>query len=680
MVIERGLPSWDRLPDAVGVWLQNAGGVAAVAIALVLLARWLQRDPHNLQYWALPPGFQPLLAILKVCLIGSALGYLAMILIMVGGRSGFRWLSLLSPRVFPQEPFRIGDWILAVSGALAMFVALTPIAFDMLTRFSWRRIWAIARLSWKESIRGRVIWVFAVMVLVFLFAGWFVKFKPEDQVRIYVLVVYWSMAPLFLITAGLLGAFSIPNDVRNNSIHTIVTKPVERFEVVAGRFLGYAALLTVGLLILSALSLIYVVRGITDEAKKESFTARVPIYGQLHFAGTKDPRKGDDVGNAFAYRSYIKGMTTRKREPFRQFAIWDFAHVPADVAQRDKDVAFEFRFDIFRLSKGVQGKGVFCTFSFVNVDKFKSIDPNLQSQELDIQVTTMKQEYELKRDAARKQWDDARKNEIDPTKLDEIEKQRDKDYRKIRLDLNIEYGIYETHAELADFHTLNVLVPAEALRHILSQNKERRQGQDAPPPALRVFLGVDVSEEAQMVGVAQYDFYLLAYERDFWQNFLKGVFGMWCTCMLVLGVAITCSTYLSGVISFLIAMFLFLAGLFTDYLREISEYRPNSGGGPLEAMIRLGGKIPLAGQLESSPTTSLVQFLDRSFSRVVGFVLNLIPDINRHDLQPYVANGFDIAWLDLLLLDNAIPVFGYLLPWAILAYYLMKFREIANPS
>ena len=76
---------------------------------------------------------------------------------------------------------------------------------------------------------------------------------------------------------------------------------------------------------------------------------------------------------------------------------------------------------------------------------------------------------------------------------------------------------------------------------------------------MRVFVSVDVAREAQMVGVAQQDFYLLAHERPFWLNFLKGIVGMWCTHMLVLGISLACSTYLSSVISFLGTMFLFVA-------------------------------------------------------------------------------------------------------------------------
>ena len=119
-------------------------------------------------------------------------------------------LDFLVPHTSPQQAMNVGDWLMAICGGLALFVALTPIVFDLLTRISFNRIWAIALLSWKEAIRGRVIWVFGAMAIVFLFADWFVTYKPENQLRNYVRVVYWSMTPLFLLTAGLLVRSAFP--------------------------------------------------------------------------------------------------------------------------------------------------------------------------------------------------------------------------------------------------------------------------------------------------------------------------------------------------------------------------------------------------------------------------------------------------------------------------------------
>ena len=47
-------------------------------------------------------------------------------------------------------------------------------------------------------------------------------------------------------------------------------------------------------------------------------------------------------------------------------------------------------------------------------------------------------------------------------------------------------------------------------------------------------------------------------------NFFKGAFGLWLRLCLVIGLSITFSTYLSGVISFLLMAFLYLGGLFRE--------------------------------------------------------------------------------------------------------------------
>src|SRR5262249_7798457 len=147
----------------------------------------------------------------------------------------------------------------------ALAAVLVPVLVNI-PQLRWRRIWALAKLSFKEALRRRVLWAFSLLLVVFLFASWFLPYKPEDQVRNYVRAVYWTMTPLLLVTAGLLAAFSIPADLRNQTMHTIVTKPVERFEIILGRFIGYTLLMTMVLAVMNLLSLVYVARGVDQEA------------------------------------------------------------------------------------------------------------------------------------------------------------------------------------------------------------------------------------------------------------------------------------------------------------------------------------------------------------------------------------------------------------------------------
>src|ERR1019366_2338819 len=151
LVFDREPLRWATLPDALVVWLQNAGGVAAFGIALVLLARAVQRDPNELNFWNLPSRLRWLLAVLKYAILVSGMGYVGLILMWLGDRIGIRGLKMFVTRANEGQPFSVGDWILTFSGLLALFVALTPILLDFATRISCSRIWAIARLSWKEA-------------------------------------------------------------------------------------------------------------------------------------------------------------------------------------------------------------------------------------------------------------------------------------------------------------------------------------------------------------------------------------------------------------------------------------------------------------------------------------------------------------------------------------------------
>src|SRR6185369_6984586 len=131
---------------------------------------------------------------------------------------------------------------------------------------------------------------------------------------------------------------------------------------------------------------------------------------------------------------------------------------------------------------------------------------------------------------------------------------------EVDLAIAEQFHVYEArNKEVTDYHTQEFAMPSGVLSKVIDRDKLADRRKENPnAPMMRVFVSVDVAREAQMVGVAQKDFYLLAREQPFAVNFLKGVIGMWCTHMLVLGVALACSTYLSSVISFLGTMFLYV--------------------------------------------------------------------------------------------------------------------------
>jgi hypothetical protein len=556
-------------------------------------------------------------------------------------------------------------------GGLGALVAVLLPFLAHLTELSWRRIWALARLTVKEVVRRRVFWVFGALAIVFLFAAWFIDTKPEHQVHSYVGVVYLAMATLLWFTGSLLASFSLPTDIRQQTIHTILTKPVQRLEVVVGRFLGFMLVMTVALAGMSALSLVYVLRGVDLEAAKESLKARVPLTGELVYEGADDPRKGTNVGEEWDYRGYISGKMPGKAV---QYAIWSLHDLPADLGSRET-VPCEFTFNIYRTTKASpaeEGKGVFCTFLLTT-----AFCP-------------------LTRSDPEQPWV--------PVRLAEIEAERQRLRKESLTEAQIndkiaeQFGVYEVKATpVFNFHTQGFTVPGglfrnqslgqqelqKRLREL--QEKGRLSQADAEEArsmeaALRGARGplqvrARCDSRTQFLGMAEHDLYLLAAEQPFALNFFKGAVGLWFGVCLLVGVAVACSTYLSGVITWLCAGFLFLMGTFREYAQAVAEGH-NEGGGPMESMIRLFTRSVPAAPLDESAMKSMASFSDQIFRWFMKLFMAVFPDVQRYDFSGLVASGFNVPVLELAL--TALYLAGYLLPWLVLAYYLVRSREVAT--
>ncbi len=302
-------------------------------------------------------GFSPKTLLMMFGTVAVA----CLIYLAIDGMEAITLIRQQSNQSLPGLPYLYYLYIgLFTVGSVAAAIAVLVPFVSNLAVMRGQRIIAIARLSFKEAVRRRVLYAFALILVVFLFATWFVRTKSEDQVRTYVGLVSFAMAVLMLFAAVIIASFSIPADIKQQTVHTILTKPVQRFELVLGRFLGYVALMTLVQLVMSALCLLYVLREINPEAAKESLKARAPIYGDLMFENTSDPnhRRGDSVGVEWEYRSYISyGLPGGKQ----QVAIWSFPAPPASVATR-KEVPCEFTFAVYRTTKGKEYEGISCRF------------------------------------------------------------------------------------------------------------------------------------------------------------------------------------------------------------------------------------------------------------------------------------------------------------------------------
>ena len=527
------------------------------------------------------------------------------------------------------------EWVnnlMAVSAVASILAVALPFLVN-LPRLSFRRIYAIAKLSFKEAIRKRVLYAFTGLLLILLFGSWFIPSKSSDQIRTYVTVVFWAMTVILLMVSALLAAFGIPADIKSQSLFLIVTKPVERVEILLGRLLGYMSLLTLILIVLTGAGLLYILRGVSPEAAEESLKARSPLYGVLHYENTGSEREGDNVGREWNYRGYISGAASGANNA-QPKAIWDFNSLPSALATRPK-VTAEFTFDIYRTTKGYENQGVGIGMLFTT----RNYDP---------------EKLRLEREAREREGKPA-------LTVDELAEK---------------FGYFQPAASITfyDYSTGSVEVPGKLFANA-------QTGPEDKPPLV---VTVTCKEVTQYVGMARYDFYFReddtargADTLRFSWNFAKASMGLWLRILLVTTLALVLSTYLSGVVSLLVALFVFLLGQFQDFLLALVLGRV-SGGGPLENLSRLITNEVAGKQLENTALNNVIMNTDRVLREFLGGLLNFLPEVQSLSFTEYVSNGFNIGGSDLAA--NAIRTVAYLLPWLLLGYHALREREVAGPT
>ncbi len=251
-----------------------------------------------------------------------------------------------------------------VSGLFVFAEELIGIIKDVFS-LSPRRIWALTRLTFMEAYRRKTLAVFVVFALLFMFAGWFMGDTREispDQVKVYISFVLTAISWLTLPVVLILCCFGIPEDIRLRSIHTVVTKPARRLEIVLGRMIGISLIGGVVLSIMSVVGYIWIVRQTPSEAQA-LLKCRVPVYGGIQFVDREGTigKAGINVGDVWAFRSYIEGASKAR-------ARWRFLDASESMLDAEGNLNLENSFSAFRSYKGDMTRALFYDIKIYNPD------------------------------------------------------------------------------------------------------------------------------------------------------------------------------------------------------------------------------------------------------------------------------------------------------------------------
>jgi hypothetical protein len=620
-------------------------------------------------------------------------------------------------------------------GTYMGFVVLIRVAaelFSELILVRGRRLYSIARLSIYES--NRKMWapwvVVSVFLLVLAFTHWFLQPpRAAEMGRLYVGTLSLLCSILLTVMITILTPLSLPTDIQQQTIYTVVSKPVRRVELIWGRMIGYMAIVTVLVLVFGGISLVYLSRTVggklqeTEQlavkAKKENrlaaakqyleeadqirarMQARVPIKGSLSFIDSRgNPHAvGIDVGQEQAMkepRSHIEGAT-------QSAAIWRFGSLVPDPFTRpgDRPNYLNRRIPVEDFIKPNTIEWhldrVYELAAQVDAARREKEQPNVTAarmSQLDAAINRNQQELTRVRGEYESMLTRAEDLKAKATAL--AAEGKTSEARAARrqaaalssppVKVEMSFNVYRTTKG-------KIGEPVYAEIEAINPRTQRKFEGDVFPikeyytnqvilPAW-ILSGSDGSlqiqirclTQSQYLGMAESDLYILASSGNFGFNYMKGLFGVWLQAMVLTAIGVFAGTFLSWPVALLTTIFFFVAGqLAFAFLVDFSR-QAIMGGGPFESLIRIISHDNQMSELTPTAAVVLAKTLDSLVMPVMSMLVYLVPNFQALDVSNLVADGFMVSWQVIII--NTLLAIGYALPFSFAGYLILKNREVA---
>ena len=598
-----------------------------------------------------------------------------------------------------------------------------------------RRVWAIARLAIKEAMRRRVILVtFGIFALALLFGGWFMNAGSDHPDRIYVNFVLWGTQLLVLLMGLLLSAFSLPEDIKNKTIYTVVTKPVRSTEIVLGRILGFGLLGTALLALMGLISFMFVWRGLSHEhqvvgdtqtvaslyeidpdtmldqygkrvspgcimAGETSFDSghrhRIEVIKDIRDENSKQPQ---DPRNILKTTKRSDGKIVYERVVVVPYG--GHSH-PVTVNGEGNDATltigtaggyFRARVPVYsdflqfhdrqgRESSGIDVGREWRYRSYV--DGGNRLTQNSLSRAMfdfeDFNVSRFGDRdtlpLEMTLSVFRTYKGDIEKRVIGSLQFESLVDDDSVEDRFIAEPI-----VFET-----DEYNLQVL-PIPRIQSgrkvspdgtVLEEGKFDLFKDFAANGKIRLILRCE--DFNQYIGVARADLYFRATDDLFWWNFVKGYVGIWCMMIIIIAMGVALSTFLSSPVVMLSTLVIIVVGFFTTEIRKLARdlfAGEESGGGPIESLFRILTQKNMEVHLETGVGTTLMEQIDKGLVFMLEKLTYLAPDFGKLNFSDFLTYGYSVDQ-NRMFVALAIT-FGFCLGLSILGYFCLKTREIAK--
>src|SRR5262245_45175137 len=194
LILDRDPIGYGDFWGLVQAWLQDAGGFAALGLAVYILYAVLagtESSPSAKERMAVS-GWMVVMGLLS---LACYLVLFALLILnkgnesVLGGGVPAEAVRQYDPGyTYKFEPPKVQKtWralFLTLGGLFAVLGIGQPFVRDLF-KLRFRRLWALSKLGFKEAVRNKLFWVFLLCLLPFLFpAKWFFSdIKAEDELR-----------------------------------------------------------------------------------------------------------------------------------------------------------------------------------------------------------------------------------------------------------------------------------------------------------------------------------------------------------------------------------------------------------------------------------------------------------------------------------------------------------------
>jgi ABC-type transport system involved in multi-copper enzyme maturation permease subunit len=556
------------------------------------------------------------------------------------------------------------------------------------------RIWALARLAYKEAIRRRVLVVVALFVVGLLFAGWYLDPRSSDPARLYISFVLTATNYLILLLALFISTFSLPADIKSKTIYTIVTKPVRATEIVLGRMLGFVGVGTLMLVPMGFASYFFVTRGLWhdheiihiqdigggrlqgklsyDQFHEHTFTMDPPsapgesrlgltdtVRGHRHVVREVDGRYivGDPTGALRARIPSYGSLVFTDRSGNLDATGIDVGHEKARGGYGASGIArlVGVTREARRLEYGYMEGGTLGSAIYT----FQNVTPSRYPDEEGIPVEMALRAFRtLKGDiVSGLNGSITLRNPDNPTiesnPITFVVQEYDVSEERLPRQLDGTDGQVTRRLSLFD---------------------------DLVTPDGRLELIIRCLDRQQYIGTTVSGVYLRPAESSFAWNLAKSYVSIWFQMVMVIAFGVMFSTFLSGPVAMVATFVCVLLGFTAEHVYDIRYYidkGESMGGGPLESIVRLLRQDAMTTQLDLDAVAGrMIQTVDAVIIYSLDAIATSLPNLPKMlSTAEYAASGFDI--FGSLLARHGVATFGYVILAFLVGYFFLKTREIA---